>query len=85
VRATGGLDDTIVPYDARTGGGTGFKFHDYSAVAMLETLSEAVNVWRKDRKRWEALMREGMGRDLSWSTSARQYVEVYRRAMRRRC
>ncbi len=84
VRATGGLDDTIEPYDPATGGGTGFKFHDYTAAAMLEALAAAVDLWRKDPSRWQALMREGMRRDLSWSASARRYVEVYRRVMRRR-
>jgi starch synthase len=84
VRATGGLDDTIEPYDARTGAGTGFKFHDYSAEAMIGSLSEAVALWKGDRERWEALMREGMRRDFSWTASARRYVEIYRQAIRRR-
>ncbi len=84
VRATGGLDDTIEPYDPATGSGTGFKFHAYSADAMLASLSEAVALWKGDRGRWEALMREGMRRDFSWNASARRYVETYRKAIRRR-
>ncbi len=84
VRATGGLDDTIEPYDPYTGAGTGFKFHEYSAEAMLESLSEAVALWKGDRERWEGLMREGMRRDFSWTASARRYVEVYQQAIRRR-
>ena len=84
VRATGGLDDTIEPFDPRTGSGTGFKFHDYTAEAMLEALTAAVTLWRSDRERWEGLLREGMRRDFSWHASARRYVEVYRQAIRRR-
>ena len=46
VRATGGLDDTIEPWDARTGKGTGFKFTDYSGEALLLTIKEALKAFR---------------------------------------
>ena len=75
---------SILAYDPATGAGTGFKFHEYSAEALLASLTEAVTLWNGDRERWEALMREGMGRDFSWNASAARYVEVYRQAIRRR-
>ena len=84
VRATGGLDDTIEAFDPKTGSGTGFKFREYTSAAMLQALAEAVALWRGDRRRWEALMREGMRRDYSWPASARNYVEVYERAIAKR-
>jgi starch synthase len=79
VRATGGLDDTIDPWDPRTSKGTGFKFIDYSAEALLGTIRHALHVFR-DRTSWEQLMRNGMMKDFSWNASAREYIRLYERA-----
>jgi len=62
VRATGGLDDTIEPWDARTGKGTGFKFSDYTGEALLATIKQALLAYR-DPSSWQTLMRNGMSRD----------------------
>ena len=78
VRATGGLDDTIEPWDARTGRGTGFKFTDYKGEALLFTIKEALRAFR-DQTSWQTLMRNGMSRDFSWNASAKEYVRVYER------
>ena len=78
VRATGGLDDTIEPWDARTGKGTGFKFTDYTGEALLATIRQALLAYR-DQASWQTLMRNGMGRDFSWGASAREYGKVYDR------
>jgi len=79
VRATGGLDDTIEPWDARTGKGTGFKFSDYTGEALLATVKQALLAYR-DPSSWQTLMRNGMSRDFSWGASAREYGKVYERA-----
>jgi starch synthase len=79
VRATGGLDDTIEHWDARTGKGTGFKFTDYNGEALLLTIKEALRAFR-DQSSWQQLMRNGMNKDFSWSASAKEYVRVYERA-----
>ncbi len=79
VRATGGLDDTIEPWDARTGKGTGFKFSDYTGEALLATVKQALLAYR-DPSSWQTLMRNGMGRDFSWGASAREYGKIYDRA-----
>ncbi len=79
VRATGGLDDTIEPWDARTGRGTGFKFSDYTGEALLATVRTALQAYR-DPASWKRLMRNGMGRDFSWNASAQEYVKIYERA-----
>jgi starch synthase len=79
VRATGGLDDTIEPWDARTGKGTGFKFSEYTGEALLATVKQALLAYR-DPSSWQTLMRNGMNRDFSWGASAREYVKVYERA-----
>ncbi len=78
VRATGGLDDTIEPWDPRTGKGTGFKFSEYGSEALLRTIKEALRAYR-DETSWQVLMRNGMMKDFSWSASAREYVRVYER------
>jgi starch synthase len=79
VRATGGLDDTIDPWDARIGKGTGFKFSDYNGEALLTTTRQALLAYQ-DPSSWQTLMRNGMGRDFSWGASAREYGKVYERA-----
>ncbi len=71
VRATGGLDDTIED-------STGFKFRDYSGDALLETVRLALKAYR-DLNQWVQRMRRGMEKDFSWSASAGEYVELYRR------
>jgi starch synthase len=83
VRATGGLDDTIEPWDARTGKGTGFKFHDYTGEALLATVKQALLAYQ-DPSSWQTLMRNGVGRDFSWGASAREYGKVYERARQMR-
>ena len=79
VRATGGLDDTVEPWDARNGKGTGFKFSDYTGEALLATIKQALLAYR-DPSSWQTLMRNGMSRDFSWGASAREYGKVYERA-----
>ena len=76
VRATGGLDDTIEPWDARTGKGTGFKFTEYNGEALLLTIKQALTAYR-DQTSWQALMRNGMNKDFSWNASAREYGKIY--------
>ncbi len=83
VRATGGLDDTIEPWDARTGKGTGFKFTDYTGEALLATIKQALLAYR-DPSSWQTLMRNGMARDFSWGASAREYGKIYERARQAR-
>jgi starch synthase len=78
VRATGGLDDTIEPWDARTGKGTGFKFSEYTGEAMLLTVKAALQAYR-DQTSWQVLMKNGMGKDFSWNASAREYGKIYER------
>jgi starch synthase len=80
VRATGGLDDTIDPWNPRSGKGTGFKFSEYSGEALLEAIKEALWAFR-DQTSWRKLMRNGMGKDFSWNASAKEYVRIYEKAL----
>ncbi len=83
VRATGGLDDTIEPWDARTGKGTGFKFTDYTGESLLLTIRQALLAYR-DQTSWQVLMRNGMNKDFSWNASAREYGKVYEKVKQMR-
>lgn len=84
VRATGGLDDTVKAYNPRSGRGTGFKFREYSARALLSTLRAALRLFERDKAAWRSLQLAGMREDHSWDLAARQYVKVYKRARDRR-
>jgi len=76
VRATGGLDDSVVDHDAPTGTGTGFKFHDYAPHALLATMRRAAAVFRQ-RVELRGLIQRGMAMDFSWSASAKRYLTLY--------
>jgi starch synthase len=77
VRATGGLEDTVTDVDAPPGPGTGFKFADYSAPALIGAVRRALDVYGRP-ERWRAMQQAAMRRDSSWDVSAREYVKVYR-------
>jgi starch synthase len=74
VRATGGLDDTIQAFDGKAG--TGFKFHEYSAQALLGAIHSALEAFGSPES-WHHLMHNGMMKDYSWTASAREYSEIY--------
>ncbi len=77
VRAVGGLDDTVEDYDGARRG-TGFKFRDYQARAMMTALRRALDVWR-DERAWHGLVERGMAQDFSWDRSAAGYEALYQR------
>lgn len=83
VRATGGLRDTVQPFDPATGAGTGFVFTEPSAEALLEAVRAAVEAFH-DKQSWRQLQRNAMAQDFSWDRSARQYVALYHQAARDR-
>jgi starch synthase len=76
VRATGGLDDTVVDADAEPTLGTGFKFRQYTAEALVDALERALAAY-KNTRRWKTIQRRAMAEDHSWDVSAREYVKVY--------
>jgi starch synthase len=80
VRAVGGLVDTVRPYDAERGGGTGFLFSRYDPFAMLDALHRALEVFRHP-DHWKQLQINGMQVDFSWRRSAEEYVKVYKGVM----
>jgi starch synthase len=76
VRETGGLADTIHPYNPTTGEGNGINFVSYNAHHMLDALRRAVELYNKPEQ-WARLRHNAMTYDFSWSKSAKLYLEMY--------
>lgn len=79
VRRTGGLADTVVPY--RTDGATGFLFDDPHPRPLLEKILEATTLWKHAPEEIKTLQENGMKRDASWASSAKDYENVYQWAV----
>lgn len=79
VRETGGLKDTVTPYNKFEGTGRGFTFSNINAGDMTWVIREAVELYHTNQKAWRGLQKEGMTADFSWSQSARQYLDIYQR------
>jgi len=79
VRATGGLDDSIEPFDLEHGTGTGFKFKEYSGEALLFAVRQALHHYM-DERIWKRIQLNGMAKDFSWSAPAVEYAKVYETA-----
>lgn len=83
VRNTGGLADTVKDADADPAAGTGFVFDEYDPGDLKDAVSRALAAFA-DRPRWEGIVRRGMEKDFSWEASARQYVDLYKKALGKR-
>jgi starch synthase len=81
VRETGGLKDSVTPYNEYTGEGNGFTFANYNAHELLYTVQRAVRLFHEDRPGWDGLVQNAFNPDFSWRKSARQYLELYRGVM----
>ena len=79
VRATGGLDDTIEPFDLEHGTGTGFKFAEYSGAALMHSVRQALHHFT-DERIWKRIQLNGMAKDFSWKGPAAEYTKVYEAA-----
>ncbi|MBO6267341.1 MAG: glycogen synthase GlgA, partial [Synergistaceae bacterium] len=78
VRATGGLTDTVIPYNKAAGEGNGFLFSDYNAHDMMYTIKKALTIYR-DLGAWTRLMKNAMQADYSWARSSKEYKALYER------
>ena len=80
VRKTGGLADTIADYNPQRQTGNGFVFEKYRSDQMLKAIKRAIALF-KNREKWYNLMLRAMDCDFSWDTSAKKYIELYKRAL----
>lgn len=81
VRETGGLKDTVEPYNEYESKGTGFSFANYNAHEMLNTIRYAEHVYYNKKREWNKIIDRGMASDFSWNSSARKYEELYTRLL----
>ena len=77
VRETGGLRDTVKPYNKGTGEGTGFSFANYNAHELLFTIRSAVELYLNTPDKWRRLQDSAGNVDFSWKSSAKQYADLY--------
>ncbi len=77
VRETGGLRDTVIPFNEYEGTGTGFTFANYNAHEMLNAVRYAKMVYYSRRRDWNKIVDRAMATDYSWNTSALKYQELY--------
>ena len=81
VRETGGLKDTVTPYNEYERTGNGFSFANYNAHEMLHVIRYALEIFEKRRTEWEGLIKRAMAEDNSWENSAKCYQELYLRIL----
>ena len=77
VRETGGLKDTVEPYNEYESKGTGFSFSNYNAHEMLNTIRYAEKIYYDKKREWNKIIDRAMATDYSWSVSALKYQEMY--------
>ena len=77
VRETGGLKDTVMPYNEYENTGTGFSFSNYNAHEMMGTVRYAEHVFYDKKRDWNKMVDRAMSVDYSWKTSAKKYQELY--------
>ncbi len=78
VRETGGLKDSIIPYNCFEHTGDGFGFANYNAHELLFTIKDALDLYKNQRDHWNHLVKRAMKKDFSWKQSARQYMALYK-------
>ena len=77
VRETGGLKDTVEPYNEYESTGTGFSFANYNAHEMMNTINYAKHVFYNNKREWNKIVDRGMLKDFSWTSSAKKYQKLY--------
>lgn len=81
VRETGGLKDTVQPYNKYTGEGTGFTFTNFNANDLKEVMYFAIDTYNNDKKAWDKLTKCAMEQDYSWDASALVYINLFKKLL----
>ena len=79
VRETGGLKDTVEPFNEYNGRGTGFTFTNFNAYDLKEVMFYAINTFNHNKLAWKKLVKQAMEQDYSWKQSALAYINLYKR------
>ncbi|WP_225048910.1 glycogen synthase GlgA [Lacticaseibacillus kribbianus] len=79
VHETGGLRDSVQPYDATTGAGTGFTFWDFTPQVLADTLMRAALIAQNEPQVYQALQQHAMAQDFAWTNAAKRYLDGYQR------
>lgn len=77
VHETGGLKDTVEPYNKYTGEGTGFSFYGFNTHNLWDTIQRALDVYRNNQFAWRTLVQNAMNKDFSWEKPTEQYIALY--------
>ncbi len=78
VRETGGLKDSVTPYNKYTDAGTGFGFANFNAHELLAAIRSALALYRSGSGAWQRMQKRAMSENFSWDASAKKYIELYR-------
>ncbi|MGE5681731.1 MAG: glycosyltransferase, partial [Bacillota bacterium] len=81
VRETGGLADTVIKFNEKEETGNGFVFKKYESGELLKEIKRAIKVFQQDRKLWAKIQKNGMKSDFTWVSSAKKYVELYKKLL----
>lgn len=77
VRETGGLKDTVIPYNEFENTGDGFSFANYNGEEMLNVINYSKKIYFENKRNWNKIIDRGMAKDFSWKESAKRYEDVY--------
>ncbi len=81
VHKTGGLADSVTPFNQKTKNGTGFLFDEYNSGSFLNTIENVIEIYKK-RDLWKTLIINAMKQDFSWSNSVQEYIRIYKLAVK---
>ncbi|MDE7161938.1 MAG: glycosyltransferase, partial [Anaeroplasmataceae bacterium] len=81
VRETGGLKDTVQPFNVFNNEGTGFSFSNFNAIELKDVMFIAIDTYNNNKKAWNTLVKQAMEKDYSWSSSAAKYLDIYKKIM----
>ena len=82
VRETGGLKDTVEPYNKYDQTGTGFSFTNFNAYDLKEVMFLAINTYNNEKDAWKKLMNQAMKQDYSWNNSALVYIDLFNKLLK---
>jgi starch synthase len=78
-RKTGGLADTVQPFNPKNGTGNGFLFEKYTVADMISAVKNAVKIFSGDQNTWQTIMKNGMKSNFTWLNSTKNYIELYKK------